>query len=62
MPGFGGDLREGDSGTQRRKGTRAGRTPQGLTGTWFQFKGRKGGGRTGAGTAEYAGTWCIEQG
>ena len=33
MPGFGGELREGEAGTQRRGGTCDGRTPQDLTGT-----------------------------
>ena len=43
MPGFGGDLGEDEVGTQRRGGTRTGRTPQGWTGTWVQAEGGKGG-------------------
>ena len=44
MPGFGGDLGEGDAGTQRRGWNRAGRNLQGMTGTWVQARGSKGGG------------------
>ena len=36
-------LGEDEAGTQRRGGTRDGRTPQGPTGTWVQAKGVKGG-------------------
>ena len=32
------------AGTQRRGGTRTGKTPQVSTGTWVQAKGGKGGG------------------
>ena len=56
MTGFGGNLGEGKAGTQRRKGTRAGRTPQGLTGIWVHSEGGKGGARTGAVTAADSGT------
>ena len=43
MPIFGGNLGKGESGTQRRRGTRDGRTPQGITGNWVQAEGGKGG-------------------
>ena len=43
MPGFGGDLGGVEAGTQRRGGTCYRQTPQGLTGTWVQSKGGKGG-------------------
>ena len=43
MPGFGGELREDEAGTQMRRGTRDSRTPQGLIGTCVQVKGDKGG-------------------
>ena len=55
MPLFGGDLGEGEAGTQRRRGTCYRQTPQGLTGTWVQAEGDKGGGGTGVGTAVDAG-------
>ena len=37
------ELREGETGAQRRGGTHDGRPPQGLTGTWEQADGDKGG-------------------
>ena len=36
-------LREDKSGTLRRQGDRAGKTPKGTTGTWVQAEGGKGG-------------------
>ena len=44
IPGDGGSHREDEAGAQRRRGTRNGRTPQGMTGTWEQVEGGKGGG------------------
>ena len=44
MPGFGGDFMGYKAGTQRRGGTRTGKTPQVSTVTWVQAKGGKGGG------------------
>ena len=43
MPRFGRELGEGKTGTHRLRQTRNGKIPQGLTGTWVQAKGRKGG-------------------
>ena len=56
MAGFGGDLREVEAGTQRHRRTCVGKTYQGLTGTWVQSKGCKGGECTGTGRATDAGT------
>ena len=44
MTGFDGDLGKYEVGTHRRRGTRAGRTPQGTTGTWVQAEVGEGGG------------------
>ena len=43
MQRFGGELREGKAGKNRRGGTSNGRIPQGLTGNWVQAEGVKGG-------------------
>ena len=34
VPRFGGELGKEEAGTQRRRGTRDGQTPQGPTGAW----------------------------
>ena len=44
MTGDGGSLREGEAGEHRRRGTRNRKTSQGLTLTWEQAEGGKGGG------------------
>ena len=74
MPGFGGELMEGEAGKQRRGGTRDGKTPQGLTGTWMQAKGGKRGSapswemsadagirRRAQGRAAEAGGWRVRE-
>ena len=43
MPRFRGELEEGEERTHRRRGTHDVRNPQGLTGTWVQAEGGKGG-------------------
>ena len=62
MPGFGGEIGEGEAGTQRRRGDRGGQTPQGLTGTWVQADEGKGGGVPSRETAVDTGTLCGAQG
>ena len=42
IPGFGGDLVESETGTQRRRGTRDRQTPHGITGNWVQDEVGKG--------------------
>ena len=49
MPGFRGELGEGESGKQRRRGNRYGETPQGLEGTWVQVDMVRGAGMSGRG-------------
>ena len=56
MLGLGGEIRELNSGTQRRGGTRHRRTSRGLTGTWVQAKDIKGGNVLVQETAEDVGT------
>ena len=62
MPGFRGELREVEAGTQRRGETHNGQTPQGITGTWVQAKGSKGGSALSRKTVADTGTRRGEQG
>ena len=62
MPGCVGDLGEGMAGKHIRGGTRDEKTPLGLTGTWVQSEGRKGGSAPSQETAEDSGTRCRSQG
>ena len=62
MPGFGGELRDGETGAQRRGGTYNGRTPQGLTWTSVNAEGGKWGGALSRETAAEADTQRWVQG
>ena len=62
VPRFGGELGDGEAGTQRRGGARDGRNPHGLTGTWVQVEGGKVGSALARETAEDAGTQRGSQG
>ena len=59
MPGFGIDLREGESGTQRQGGIHNKQKSPGLKGTWLQAKGVKEGSTPSQETVAYS---CTRRG